>query len=112
VAEIGEALGLDSGTLSPLLQRLERLGLIRRERSTEDERVVRIRVTPRGASMEARVTPVRIAVESATGLDEDQFRSCARTSTGSPRRSARTALGRQRRPSRSCAAQPPVSSMP
>lgn len=74
VAEVGAAVGLDSGTLSPLLQRLERLELVRRERSAEDERVVRIHLTARGAQMEERVTPVRVAVESATGLDDEQFR--------------------------------------
>lgn len=73
VAEIGNALGLDSGTLSPLLQRIERNGLIRRERSATDERVVRVFVTDDGFEMEARVTPVRVAVESATGLDDAEF---------------------------------------
>jgi DNA-binding MarR family transcriptional regulator len=73
VAELGEALGLDSGTLSPVLQRLERAGLVQRRRAEDDERVVRIHVTPQGLKMESRVTPVREAVESATGLDDAEF---------------------------------------
>jgi DNA-binding MarR family transcriptional regulator len=73
VAELGDVIGLDSGTLSPLLQRLERAGLIRRERADSDERVVRIRATENGLAMEARVTPVRRAVESSTGLDDREF---------------------------------------
>ena len=73
VAELGEAMSLDSGTLSPLLQRLEKAGLIRRERSEHGERVVRIYVTPEGAGMEARMNPVRLAVESATDLVEVEF---------------------------------------
>ena len=73
VAELGEALGLDSGTLSPVLQRLERAGLVRRRRAEDDERVVRIHATAQGLEMESRVTPVRQAVESATGLDDAEF---------------------------------------
>jgi DNA-binding MarR family transcriptional regulator len=73
VAELGAGLSLDSGTLSPLLQRLERAGLIRRVRSDPDERIVRIHATSEGLAMEARVTPVRLAVESATGLDDVEF---------------------------------------
>jgi DNA-binding MarR family transcriptional regulator len=73
VAELGSAVDLDSGTLSPLLQRLERAGLVRRDRAGDDERVVRVYVTPAGAAMEAQVTPVRIAVESATGLGTSEF---------------------------------------
>jgi DNA-binding MarR family transcriptional regulator len=73
VAELGRAVDLDSGTLSPLLQRLERAGLVRRDRADHDERVVRIQVTEAGAEMEQQVTPVRIAVESATGLGAAEF---------------------------------------
>lgn len=48
VTDICAALGLDTGTLSPLLKRLEKTGYIRRERSAEDERQVVIRLTPLG----------------------------------------------------------------
>src|SRR5258708_16859804 len=45
VKDIGERLFLDSGTLTPLLKRLESAGLIKRTRSTEDERQVLIALT-------------------------------------------------------------------
>src|SRR5262244_4245764 len=48
VKEIGERLFLDSGTLTPLLKRLEAAGLVKRSRSTEDERVVLIHLTGAG----------------------------------------------------------------
>src|SRR6204780_2021823 len=48
VKEIGERLFLDSGTLTPLLKRLEQAGLIKRTRSTEDERQVLIALTAKG----------------------------------------------------------------
>src|SRR3569832_2323767 len=48
VKEIGERLHLDSGTLTPLLKRLEQAGLIKRTRSSEDERQVLIDLTAQG----------------------------------------------------------------
>lgn len=48
VREIGDALALDSGTLTPLLKRLESQGLVTRTRSAEDERVVLIGLTREG----------------------------------------------------------------
>src|SRR4051794_12549936 len=55
VRDLGTALHLDSGTLSPLLKRLENQGLIHRERGTDDERVVWISPTPQGATLEHQV---------------------------------------------------------
>src|ERR1700758_4597195 len=48
VKEIGERLFLDSGTLTPLLKRLEAAGLLKRNRSSADERQVLIALTPQG----------------------------------------------------------------
>src|ERR1700749_3475178 len=48
VKDIGERLFLDSGTLTPLLKRLEAAGLVKRTRSTQDERQVLIALTPQG----------------------------------------------------------------
>src|SRR2546430_11098171 len=53
VKGLGRALHLDSGTLSPLLKRLEAAGLVRRERQPADERSVLITLTPAGAELEA-----------------------------------------------------------
>ena len=55
VGELGDELGLDSGTLSPLLRRLERRGLVARRRDETDERVVRASLTGEGASVHAEV---------------------------------------------------------
>ncbi len=69
VKRLGELLRLDSGTLSPLLKRLETAGLVHRERNAHDERSVLVRLTPAGAELreEAALVPVRIA--AATGFD-------------------------------------------
>src|SRR6201988_2360795 len=65
--DIGERLFLDSGTLTPLLKRLEAAQLIRRTRSTEDERQVLIALTPQGQSLKekARAVPPSILAASA-----------------------------------------------
>lgn len=73
VAELGRAIELDSGTLSPLLRRLQAAGLIRRERSTTDERIVRVFVTDRGRQLEPEAAAVRTRVEAATGLTPAEF---------------------------------------
>ncbi|MGW1029268.1 MarR family winged helix-turn-helix transcriptional regulator [Streptomyces sp. NPDC002577] len=74
VKRLGEYLRLDSGTLSPLLKRLEAAGLVRRERSAEDERSVRVDLTEAGADLreQALVVPRRIA--AATGFDLGEIR--------------------------------------
>ncbi|WP_030234502.1 MarR family winged helix-turn-helix transcriptional regulator [Streptomyces sp. NRRL S-350] len=68
VKRIGERLRLDSGTLSPLLKRLETAGLVRRERSPEDERSVTVRLTPEGSALRERAGQVPRRLLVATGL--------------------------------------------
>lgn len=68
VKRIGERLRLDSGTLSPLLKRLEAAGLVRRERSPEDERSVTVSLTAEGAELRARAGQVPRRLLTATGL--------------------------------------------
>ena len=51
VRELGERLYLDSGTLTPLLKKMETAGLVRRERAKEDERVTRIYLTKAGRAL-------------------------------------------------------------
>ena len=58
VSEIGERLYLDSGTLTPLLKRLESLGLIARQRSAADERQVVVSLTPEGKKLRQRAQAV------------------------------------------------------
>jgi MarR family transcriptional regulator, organic hydroperoxide resistance regulator len=62
VSGLGERLHLDSGTLSPLLKRLEAAGLVARARSAEDERSVLVSLTPAGRALRRRAldVPARI----------------------------------------------------
>lgn len=85
VKELGERLHLDSGTLSPLLKRLEVLGLITRHRLAEDERRVHIRLTPSGQAMRGPVLDVQKDVASTLGLTQEEavlLRTLARRLTG------------------------------
>jgi DNA-binding MarR family transcriptional regulator len=72
VREIGDRLFLDSGTLTPLLKRLEAAELIKRTRSTEDERQVLIALTSRGQALreKARAVPQAILAASACSVTE------------------------------------------
>ena len=54
VKELGEALYLDSGTLTPLLKKLEAKGLVSRERSKKDERCLNIQITQKGEELRAK----------------------------------------------------------
>src|SRR5437879_4822296 len=70
--DIGERLHLDSGTLTPLLKRLETADLIKRTRSTEDERQVLIALTAQGHALKekARAVPQGIVASSACSVAE------------------------------------------
>jgi DNA-binding MarR family transcriptional regulator len=72
VKDLGAALRLDSGTLSPLLKRLEAAGLVCRERSARDERSVVVRLTPDGELLRRRAlrVPPQILDEAGLHLDE------------------------------------------
>ncbi|WP_329299992.1 MarR family transcriptional regulator [Streptomyces sp. NBC_00659] len=74
VKKVGEHLRLDSGTLSPLLKRLEAAGLVRRERSARDERSVRVRLTEEGAALRERALDVPRRIAAATGADLEEIR--------------------------------------
>jgi DNA-binding MarR family transcriptional regulator len=73
VKKIGERLRLDSGTLSPLLKRLEAAGLVERRRSPDDERSVTVRPTAEGVALRARALAVPRAIASSTGLSLDEI---------------------------------------
>ena len=70
VGELGDRLDLDSGTLSPLLRRLERAGLVRRERATSDERRVTIHLTGRGHELQERAAGIPEAIAGFVVDDE------------------------------------------
>ena len=69
VKEIGAELFLDSGTLTPLLKRLEGLGLVRRVRDSGDERQVSILLTPAGQALEEKAARLPTDLECMTQLD-------------------------------------------
>jgi DNA-binding MarR family transcriptional regulator len=72
VRELGKTLALDSGTLSPLLKRLEAQGLVTRERGTHDERTVTIRPTAKSLELQQQTAdlPERLACDIDLTLDE------------------------------------------
>ena len=75
VSELGDRLRLDSGTLTPLLKRLEASGLVDRARDPEDERRVLISLTDAGRALEDRVAGVPLRLKDAMGLDETTART-------------------------------------
>lgn len=69
VRALGEALGLDSGTLTPLLKRMAESGLVTRKRDPEDERVVRIALTKAGRSLEERARTIPFELACRAGYE-------------------------------------------
>ena len=67
VKALGETLGLDSGTLSPLLKRLEAAGYITRARDRSDERQVLVTLTDKGRAMQRDAVAIRMQIGKATG---------------------------------------------
>lgn len=69
VSELGHRLHLDSGTLSPLLRRLEGAGLVSRARRSDDERSVGVTLTPAGDDLRILAAGIPEQVCAATGFD-------------------------------------------
>jgi len=78
VKRLGERLALDSGTLTPVLKRLEQQGIVARERSSEDERVVHVRLTREGKALKAKARKVPPGIACRAGYDADDPDSMAR----------------------------------
>jgi DNA-binding MarR family transcriptional regulator len=73
VKQLGERLALDSGTLTPLLKRLEHQDLVERHRDEDDERLVRLRLSPSGRALRGKARKVPIQLASCAGSDvEDE----------------------------------------
>ena len=72
VSELGQRLTLDSGTLTPLLKRLETSGLVARQRDTDDERRVLLKLTSTGRALRvpAAKLPSQVACAAACSQDE------------------------------------------
>ncbi len=75
VKELGELLHLDSGTLTPLLKRLEAMGLVRRARDPADERSVRISLTPAGVEMRSKEQAVHEGLIGACGHTAEELKA-------------------------------------
>lgn len=69
VKALGERLLLDSGTLTPLLKRLEQLQLVLRRRSGRDEREVHLSLTDAGLALRDQVPPLKAALLCERGVD-------------------------------------------
>jgi len=69
VSDIGDRLYLDSGTLTPLLKRLEAEGLVRRRRSADDERVVHVQLTAKGRALKTKARSIPMELASRAGFD-------------------------------------------
>lgn len=68
VKELGEELELDSGTLSPLLKRLESAGFLERRRQLEDERKLQVHLTARGEELRSHAEQIPQQIARAAGL--------------------------------------------
>ena len=73
VSELGERLYLDSGTLTPLLKRMEAGELLSRARSTDDERRVQVSLTPAGRKLKARAARIPECMLAASGCALDEL---------------------------------------
>ncbi len=75
VGGLGDKLFLDSSTLTPLLKRMEAMGHLTRQRDPEDERQVRVRLTPQGRSVRERALEFRGGLVKAMGLSTAEFQN-------------------------------------
>lgn len=72
VKELGERLYLDSGTLTPLLKKMEGKGIITRKRSREDERNLIVSVTPAGEKLKERAAEIPARMAQCLKLDPEE----------------------------------------
>ncbi|RDV45327.1 MarR family transcriptional regulator [Leifsonia sp. ku-ls] len=72
VGSLGEHLQLDSGTLSPLLRRMEQAGLVTRERRSGDERVVTVAIGERGRELRPQLAHIPQRIAAGTGLPDEK----------------------------------------
>ncbi|KEZ78137.1 MarR family transcriptional regulator [Salinisphaera hydrothermalis C41B8] len=74
VGELGQALYLDSGTLTPLLKRMEKAGMVTRQRDNNDERRVLIHLTEHGASLKSQARNIQDELLCRMELTREQSR--------------------------------------
>ena len=73
VKDVGHRLHLDSGTLTPLLKRLEVKGYVERARSTQDERVRVLNLTEQGRELQLRAQQVPNAIKCKVDIELDEM---------------------------------------
>lgn len=78
VSDLGQRLFLDSGTLTPLLKRMEQAGLLERSRSATDERRVQVTLTPQGLALKARAAAVPLCLIEAAACPVADIQSLTR----------------------------------
>ena len=72
VKEMGECLYLDSGTLTPLLKKMENKGLITRQRSSQDERILVVTITPQGEELKEQAVEVPYEISKCCQLENEE----------------------------------------
>ncbi|MCR4945902.1 MAG: MarR family transcriptional regulator [Lachnospiraceae bacterium] len=79
VGQLGELLHLDAGTLTPLLKRLEKAGFVTRRRSSEDERITIIALTPEGEALKEKCKDIPAQMSTgSTPLNEKEAKELYR----------------------------------
>lgn len=73
LGELAEELALEPASLSPLIKRLQSQGLVSRDRSPDDERMLRIALTPAGTALRTQALEVPAQVMASVGLDADHL---------------------------------------
>ncbi|WP_126557804.1 MarR family winged helix-turn-helix transcriptional regulator [Dictyobacter kobayashii] len=73
VKEIGQILHLDSGTLSPLLKRLESMDFITRQRRASDERIVDITLADAGRALKVHASTIPAQISCQYGIEFDEY---------------------------------------
>lgn len=74
VKELGRYLFLDSGTLTPVLKKLEQKGFVTRQRSTEDERVLNIAITAEGECLKEKAVEIPIQISGCIDMEREESR--------------------------------------
>ncbi|MEM8540139.1 MAG: MarR family transcriptional regulator [Pseudomonadota bacterium] len=73
IKDIGIQVQLDSSTLTPLLKRLEKAGLVLRKRDTKDERQVRIELTQTGRELQEKALPIPDCIQDNIGMSTQEI---------------------------------------
>ena len=79
IKEIAKVLKLDSPTITPIVQKLEKMNLVKRQRSDKDERIVVVSLTKNGIDLETQVADIQNKVACKTHLNPKDFKELKNT---------------------------------